>query len=143
MTRLIKKIIVSVLLTLMTTQISAAEIIAVVHKSNPLTSISENELSNIFLGNKTLWGNDQRISVGMLSTSNENIESFISDVLHKTIKRYNSHWMKHVFSGSGIRPKQFYTNNSAMHFVTNNKDSIALIEKSKIKGNVKRLPITK
>lgn len=127
----------------MTTQGAAAEVVVVVHKSNSLSSISENELSSIFLGNKALWKNNERIDIGMLTTKSEDVEEFLREICHKSIKRYNAHWMKHVFSGSGTSPQQFRNSNAAMYFVDSNKNAIAVIDKSKVQGNVKIITVKK
>lgn len=137
--------IIAVLVILTTVQASddnsSKEFVIIVHKSNSLTSISEKELANIFLGKMTLWESGKRIKVGMLSTDEPQVKSFLKQVCHKSVKRFNAHWMKVIFSGSGIRPKTFTSSVNAAHFVGRNKNSIVVADKAKIKGNIKFLKV--
>ena len=113
----------------------------IVHKSNPLSSISKEELSNIFLGKKVLWESGSRIVAGMISTDNDQIKGFLKRICNKSVKRFNAHWMKFIFSGSGIRPQEFSSSMNASYFVGSHKNSIAIVDAPIKSNNVKILKI--
>lgn len=145
---LAKTILISIIATLAmltTAQASNAnaskDIVIIVHKSNPLTSISKKELANIFLGKMVLWDSGKRISAGMLPTDNLHIKDFLKQVCNKSVKRFNAHWMKFIFSGSGVRPKIFTSSINASYFVGSNKNAIAAVDELKLNSNIKLLKI--
>lgn len=113
----------------------------IVHKSNSLSSISKEELSNIFLGKKVLWESGNRIVAGMISTDNDQIKVFLKHICNKSVKRFNAHWMKFIFSGSGIRPQEFSSSMNASYFVGSNKNSIAIVDAPIKSNNVKILKV--
>lgn len=146
--RLVKTILFSIFATLATLTTAHAldenqskEAVIMVHKSNPLSSISKEELSNIFLGKIVLWESGNRIAAGMLSTDNVQVKAFLRRICNKSVKRFNAHWMKYIFSGSGIRPQEFSSSINAFYFVGTNKNSIAIVDSSKKSNNVKFLKI--
>lgn len=146
--RLIKKILFSIFYTLAMLIPAYAldvnepiEATVIVHKSNPLSSITKDELSNIFLGKRVLWESGGRIVTAMLSTDNDQIRTFLKRICNKSVMRFNAHWMKFIFSGSGIRPQEFSSSMNASYFVGINKTSIAIVDVPIKSNNVKILTI--
>ena len=125
----------------LSTQTLADEAIIIVHKSNPLSVIKKEDLSNIFLGKQVLWDSGGRIMAGMLSTDSPEVKAFLKSVCNKSVKRFNAHWMKFIFSGLGVKPQEFTNSRRAIFFISGNKNAIAIIDKSKLSGNVKRIKI--
>lgn len=79
----------------------------VVSRESPIIQIDEQDVSLIFLGKKTLWESDLRLSPAMLRENHPAMQSFIENVLHKSISQYRTYWRKLLFSGAGTVPKTF------------------------------------
>lgn len=119
----------------------AGEPVVIVNKNNIISSIDKKELATIFLGRKILWESGERIQPGLLATDNPAIKTFLEDICYKTPRRFNAHWMKRIFSGSGVRPIQFSSTNTAVQFVLSNPEAIVVIDESYLSDKVKRLEI--
>jgi len=121
---------------------SAGTPVIIVHKDNPISSISKSDIARIFLGKKKSWESGSRITPGLMKSSNDTMKVFMKDYCNKSPKRFNAHWMRHVFSGSGQRPEEFSSSIQAIQYISTNRNGIAVIDSSKLPRGVKRLKIT-
>ena len=120
---------------LSTNIVFAIEPVVIVNQDNPLTSISLDDLAKIYLGKTNFWQNGSRIQPGLLSTDNVAIVDFLLKVCRKSPRRYNVHWMKRVFSGSGKRPEKLSSASQARRFVASKLGAIAVVDSfDKTKG---------
>lgn len=119
----------------------AVEPIVIVHQDNPLTSINLDDLAKIYLGKKNFWQNGSRIQPGLLTTDNAVIVEFLEKVCHKSPRRYNVHWMKRVFSGSGKRPDKLSSTHQARRFVASKLGAIAVVDSFVETKGVRQLAI--
>lgn len=119
----------------------AGEPIVIVNQNNSISSINKDELAQIFLGRKTLWEDGKRIEPGLLATNNSTIRIFLKEVCKKTPRRFNAHWMKRIFAGSGVRPATFSSVNSAVQYVLSHPEAIVVVDEFNMLSNVKRLEV--
>ncbi len=134
-------LVLIIALLLLPTAAWAGEPIVLVNQSNSISSINKDELATIFLGRKTLWEDGKRIEPGLLATDNPTIKTFLKDICRKTPRRFNAHWMKHIFAGSGVRPAKFSSTNSAVQYVLSHPEAIVVVDEFHMLANVKRLKV--
>ncbi|MDP2341200.1 MAG: hypothetical protein Q8O67_09590 [Deltaproteobacteria bacterium] len=76
----------------------------IVHKSNPVTSMSRSDLERLFLKKESRWSEDRPADpIDQASTSPVRAE-FSRLVLHKSTDAVVSYWQQRIFSGRGVPP---------------------------------------
>lgn len=113
----------------------------IVNRSNSITSIDKEFLASIYLGRTILWENGERIKPGMIAVDSPSIKSFLKAVCSSTTRRFNAHWMKQIFSGSGIRPLDFSSSENAIRYIVSHPNAIAIVDGSSNLDKVKHLKI--
>jgi len=78
-----------------------ASINVVISKNNTINNITKNELANIYL-KKTDTINGQKIVV---INNKDNYDEFNKKVLNKTPSQMHAYWMKQVFLGRKVPPR--------------------------------------
>jgi ABC-type phosphate transport system substrate-binding protein len=78
--------------------------LVIVHKSNPVTSMSRSDLERIFLKKESRWSEDRPADpVDQTATSPVRAE-FSRLVLRKSTDAVVSYWQQRIFSGRGVPP---------------------------------------
>ena len=81
-----------------------AGFVVIVNSSNPVTSLTRSELSNIFLKQQSAWPDGQVIvPVDQEETSAVRAE-FSRVVMKRPIAAVKSYWQKQIFSGAAVPP---------------------------------------
>ncbi|MCP4348165.1 MAG: hypothetical protein GY795_21900 [Desulfobacterales bacterium] len=104
----------------------AGDIVIIGHKNLPVDSLSREEVKKIFLGKKTRWDNNLKITVVTLQTP-ETHKSFLKDYIRKTPSQFNIYWKKMIFTGKGRTPKSFETVEQILDFVAAAKGAMSYI----------------
>jgi len=113
---------------------SFAEDISVViigNRTLPFDTITKKELADIFKQKKTLWGDNEKLSVVLLE-GGETHKLFLKTYLGKTPIQYTLYWKKLVFTGKGNIPITFRTEKNLMKHVALTGGAIGYIS-NKIK----------
>lgn len=113
---------------------SFAEDISVViigNRTLPFDTITKKELVDIFKQKKTLWENNEKLSVVLLE-GGEAHKLFLKTHLGKTPIQYTLYWKKLVFTGKGNIPITFRTEKNLMKHVALTGGAIGYIS-NKIK----------
>ena len=102
---------------------AAQEIVVIAHKGLA-TSLSKEEIKQIFLGQKTRW--DDNSVIRFVIYAEENIyAAFLKDYIKKTPFQFNNYWKKQVFTGKGIMPKMFKDPQKVVEFVSKTEGAIS------------------
>lgn len=118
----------------------AEEVLLVVNKANPASSVSEQDAQNIFLGKKTTWNDGRKIVI--LNQSNARVtESFAKSITNKTAQQYATYWKKALFTGTGTPPKTVEDDAAVKNYIASNKDAVGYISASALDGSVKKLDV--
>jgi hypothetical protein len=137
-----KKIIIPLLFLVMGAVHSAqAEMVVIVNKENPATSITRIDLSLIYLGMKKLYDTGDMIMPVDLNSGKPTRQEFFTKILRKDEESYRLYWIRMIFSGKGQPPLAFKTEEEAVRFVTANRGAIAFVDSKHIPGDVKTLRI--
>lgn len=114
----------------------------VVNPSNPLTSISYENVSRIFLKKTTKFPNGLSASPVDLPGSSPIREHFSEDVFGKSASAVNAYWQQLIFSGRDIPPPQ-KNENGVLDFVRSNEDAIGYVSATANTSGLKVVLVTK
>lgn len=108
----------------------------IVHPSNSST-LSETEISHIFLGKmKSFPSGGQAIPVNQEEgTGSRGV--FEGTVLKKSASQIKAYWSKLVFTGKGTPPRQVGGDTDVLNLVKANPNIIGYIDESAVTGDVK------
>lgn len=98
----------------------------VVNPSNPVTSLTKEELARIFLKKSTRFPDGRPASPVDLPVNSSIRESFSKSVLGKPASAVDAYWQQQIFSGRDIPPPQ-RTEGAAIGYVRSNENGIAYV----------------
>lgn len=105
----------------------AQDVALIMHKGKVKpVSLSEQEIKEVFLGQKTRWEDNSVIRFAVY-TEDRALLAFLKNYVKKTPIQYNNYWKKLVFSGKGIMPKMFDDSQKVLDFVSNTEGAISFI----------------
>jgi ABC-type phosphate transport system substrate-binding protein len=119
---------------------SAAEMVLVVHKDNPVEQMDLAEARNIFLGKKTLWASGRAINV-YLQKDNERHRQFAQQILGKSPRQLQMHWKRVLFSGLGVPPREVPDDQTVIERVAGNPQAIGYIDSRNQTDRIKVITI--
>ncbi|HET9307722.1 MAG TPA: hypothetical protein VFO46_17010 [Candidatus Sulfotelmatobacter sp.] len=114
----------------------------IVNPSNPLTSISYENVSRIFLKKTTKFPNGLSASPVDLPSDSAIREHFSNDVLGKPASAVEAYWKPLIFSGRDVPPPQ-KNERSVLDFVRSNENAIGYISATTDASGVKVVLVTK
>ena len=90
------------------------------------TSLTRDEVKNIFLGIKTKWEDGNPITFVILK--DETIHNtFLEKYINYTPSKFSKYWRGLIFSGKGKCPKTLKDTNEALQFVAETEGAIAYV----------------
>ncbi len=108
----------------------------IVHPSNA-TTLSETEISRIFLGKmKSFPSGGQAIPINQTEGTSTRGD-FEGKVLNKSASQIKAYWSKLVFTGKGTPPREVGGNADIVNLVKDNPNIIGYIDESAVTGDVK------
>jgi len=123
-----KMLLVTIASAIMSIKESPAQIFAViVNKSNPVNSLSKDEVSKLFLKKTTQWDDGQNVMPVDLAVSSSTRKVFSETLLGKTASAVKSYWQQQAFSGRGKPPAQRDDENAVLKYVQDNPGAIGYI----------------
>ena len=118
----------------------AADYVLITDNSNPVTTISAKDVKNIYLGKKSVWSDGSHITVFTQIGSSVN-KVFMKEMARKTPQQYSTYWKKSLFTGTGLPPKDFSTDEAVKAAVAAKPGAIGYISVSALDDTVKQLEI--
>lgn len=114
----------------------------VVNSKSPLAKISDDDVSRIFLGKKTLWEDSgMRVQPALLDEDQATAQSFLESVLKKSVSQYRAYWKRLLFSGGGTAPRTFRSSDQVVDFVARQPGGIGVVEGAPADARVKVIEI--
>lgn len=99
----------------------------VVHRANPVASLTRAELSAIYMKRTRSWRDGREIlAIDQLATAPVR-EQFSRAVHGKSVAYVTRYWQRLIFSGRGLPPRLLPNDAAALAFVRSNRDAIAYI----------------
>ena len=115
----------------------------IVHRGNPLASITRAELSAIYMKRTRSW-RDGREIVPVDQPASSPVREHFSRAIHgKNVAYVTRYWQRLIFSGRGIPPRQLQNDAAVLALVKNSRDAIGYIAGDTQPGEgVRVLPVT-
>lgn len=118
----------------------AADYVLITDNSNPVTTISAKDVKNVYLGKKSVWSDGSHITVFTQIGSTVN-KVFMKEMARKTPQQYSTYWKKSLFTGTGLPPKDFSSDDAVKAAVAAKPGAIGYISVSALDDTVKQLEI--
>ena len=118
----------------------AADYVLITDNSNPVTTLSAKDVKNIYLGKKSVWSDGSHITVFTQTVSSVN-SAFMKEMARKTPQQYSTYWKKSLFTGTGLPPKDYSSDDATKAAVAAKPGSIGYIQASSLDDTVKKLEI--
>jgi ABC-type phosphate transport system substrate-binding protein len=119
-----------------------AEVVVVVSAKSSLTTLTQNQVSDVFLGkSKRFPDGSQAIPVDQAEGSPIHDE-FYTAVIGKSAPQLKAHWSKIIFTGRGRPPREASNNSEVKKFLAGNPAAIGYLDKSAVDSSVKALTIS-
>lgn len=114
-----------------------ADIVVVVNAKSSLTTLSKDQVSDIFLGKSaTLPSGEQAIPLELAEGSAIRDE-FHGKITGKSPTQLKAYWSKMVFSGRATPPKEVPNPAEVRKIVATNPNTIGYLDKASVDANIK------
>lgn len=105
----------------------AQDFAVVVNVSNPVSSLSKDEVAKLFLKKTVSWSSGQSASPVELPPATKVRQSFARAVLNKSVAQVRSYWQQQIFSGRDIPPPEKPSEDEVLAFVRANPNAIGYV----------------
>lgn len=118
---------------------AAAEVVAVVSASNPVTTLSKNQVVDIFLGKANRFPDGSQAVPVDQGEGSAAREEFYLKFAGKSPAQLKAHWSKIIFTGRGQPPQETSNDIEVKKFIAKVPNAIGYIERKLVDGSVKVL----
>lgn len=133
--------ILAILLVAAATEATAQSFKVIVNEANATETISEKELSEIFLKTKVKWDDGSSIEPVDLNARSEVREAFSEQIHGRGVGAIRNHWQQAAFSGKGSAPIEKKSDGEVIDYVKANEGAIGYISSDADASGVKVLNI--
>ena len=116
---------------------SFADIAVVVHPDNAISTITDTDLSRIFLGKTDSFPDKSKVTPIDQKEGNPLREAFYSTVTKKDLTQLNAYWSRLIFTGKGTPPKMVRDDKKVKSLISKNADHIGYIDAANVDESVK------
>ena len=106
---------------------SAATFQVIVNVANPVTSLTREEASRLFLRKVVTWKPGQAVQPVDLSESSPVRRSFSKAIHHKEIPAVKLYWQELIFTGQGVPPVERGSDSEVVAFVGSARGAIGYV----------------
>ncbi len=114
-----------------------AEIVVVVHPDNPLTSLSYEQVVDIYMGRQIQFPDGNFALPLDISPDSSLRGEFYSALVGKSIAQINAYWARLLFTGRATPPRVLPSLEAVIQAVSKNNDAIAYIDSVNLTSQVK------
>lgn len=129
---------------LLLSPVTHADIAVIVHPGNPVTSLSVEEVRQIFLGRMRLFPATQKnidpVDQDASLPTRKHFYHIIAKLNPATLERLRA---MYLFSGKGLIPKTMPDDASVMDFVAKHPESIGYVKAESVTSKVRRVVLIK
>lgn len=115
---------------------SQSEIVVVVHKSNPVDSMSKSQIIDLFMGRYSAFPNGQQAK-SIDNNSDSLKEDFYTGLTNMSLARVNSYWSRIKFTGRARPPAQMPDTPSTIKYINDNPEAIGYIRDDQLSSDLK------
>ena len=122
---------------LLLTSISNAEIVVVVNPANPVETLTNKELVDMYMG-RSLYFPDGSLIIRLDQDPESEIrKQFYRSLVNKSVADVNAYWAKLLFTGRATPPQTVGGAKGVLQAVENNRNAIGYIDSSELNDSVK------
>ncbi|MDJ0835384.1 MAG: hypothetical protein QNK37_02645 [Acidobacteriota bacterium] len=122
------------ILLMISAHLGAQDLVVIVHPENETRFLSKKDLQHIYLNKKVRWNDGGRIVPVMLQRA-ELQESFLARNVRKTPRQFSTFWKRQIFTGKGVPPTSFTSEQEVIAFVARTPGGIGFVSgKASLKG---------
>ncbi|WP_039915002.1 type 2 periplasmic-binding domain-containing protein [Cellvibrio mixtus] len=127
----------AMIFVLATANVALAEIAVIVHPTLSVSSLTEDDVSRLFLGKaKSFPGGTQAVPINQNEGSAAR-DKFNESVCKKNASQYKAYWSQLVFTGKGTPPKDGGDDAAVKALIAANPNMIGYIDSSAVDASVK------
>ena len=105
---------------------NGSDVNIIVNAKAPVSQISKEDIKEIFLGRKARWKDGQQIVV-VTSKQHEVHKQFVIQYTDMTPFQFMSWWRRLLFTGKGLLPLSFKTEQELTEYIANNNGAIGYL----------------
>ena len=103
----------------------------IVHASNPVTQLSIEDVSNMFLKKVKQWKESGEGVLPVDLVEDSPIREHFSESIHgRKIASIKAYWQKQIFSGRGVPPEEKKSEDEVLKYVSGNPGAIGYVAAS-------------
>lgn len=133
---------ISLVFLVLVGQVSAeTEFVVVVHKDNPVQSLTAAQVKSIFLGKERFWPDGS--SITLIMNKNDDIhESFTRLMLQKSPAQLSVYWKKILYSGASMLPLAVKDDEAVKSYMGLHRNTISYVDVDSLDKQVRRIEVT-
>jgi len=116
-----------------------ADVVAVVSSKSAITTLSANQVADIFLGRMSRFPNGALAVPIDLNDGSVERDRFYAKIAGKSPAQIKSYWSKIIFTGRGQPPKTVHDDFDMKKYIAANVGTIGYIEESMVDASVRVL----
>ena len=116
---------------------ATAEVVAVVSSKSTVTTLSDNQVVDIFLGKVHRFPNGETVHAVDQNEDSATREEFYLKVTGKSPAQVKAHWSKIIFTGRGNPPKEVGNSADVKKYLSVNPNAIGYIDAKSVDETVR------
>jgi ABC-type phosphate transport system substrate-binding protein len=114
--------------------VQAQEFVVIVNPANPVSELTKDEVSKLFLKRTTSWSAGGQVAAVDLAKSSKVREAFSQAVHKRATSAVDSYWQQQVFSGKDVPPPEKGADADVVAFVKGNPGAIGYVAAASANG---------
>jgi ABC-type phosphate transport system substrate-binding protein len=114
----------------------------IVHHANPVTSLTREQVSKMFLKKVTQWPRGGAVHPVDLVDNSPVREKFCREIHGKSVAAIKAFWQQRIFSGRDVPPPEKASDAEVISFVLEQPEAIGYVSANAPLGKLKVLQIT-
>lgn len=111
--------------------ICQAGVIVIGNKASTDPVLTAQQVKQIFLGKRVKWADGSRIRFVALKDSPTH-QSFLRQYLQKDNSQWTVYWKRMIFTGRGMPPRQFDSQQKLIEYVSETRGAVGYIDESQM-----------
>lgn len=107
--------------------VAAEPFVMIVNAGNPVSALSTQELSSVYLKKTTRWPSGEEIQPVDLKDPSATRESFSHAIHGKSTAAVKAYWQKMIFSGREVPPSEKASDAEVVAFVRANRGAVGYV----------------
>jgi TonB family protein len=118
------------------------QFLIIVHPDNPVSMMTSDQVSKLFLKTDTQWGGGATVEPVDLPVDSPTRLEFSLEVHGRTAENIQSYWQKQIFSGRAVPPVEVSSDNEVLSYVREHPSAIGYVSAGVDLTGLKVLSVT-